>query len=200
MSGPSVALGIDLGTSGIRAALVAASGDPIALHRAPFAPERSEVPLFAPEYGVCSHRLGERGLAGGASNSGGAALAGHSGPEEVARLGALIDPKRPSRPGAGERFPIADPALASRTAPRPADDAAFRHGLLEGIARIEVMGYRRLRDLGGPALASLRSVGGGARNPIWSALRARVLGVPLGASGAQQAAFGAAMLALRAVA
>lgn len=32
--------------------------------------------------------------------------------------------------------------------PRPADDAAFLHGLLEGMARIEALGYERLAALG----------------------------------------------------
>jgi hypothetical protein len=37
--------------------------------------------------------------------------------------------------------------------------------MLEGIAGIEALGYRRLKELGAPALRSVRSVGGGARNP-----------------------------------
>jgi D-ribulokinase len=162
-------------------------------------------PLTAPEFGVYSHRLGGIWLAGGASNSGGAALARHFDAASLARLSARIDPSRPSGldyyplPSAGERFPRADAALAPRETPRPADDAAFPHGLLEGIARIEALGYRRLAELGAPALRSVRGVGGGARNAVWGAIRARVLGVPLVPAASEEAAVGAAALALRAL-
>jgi sugar (pentulose or hexulose) kinase len=162
-------------------------------------------PLFAPDYGVYSHRLGDLWLAGGASNSGGAVLAQHFAPDRIAALSAHIDPLKPTPldyyplPAPGERFPIADPALAPRITPRPDDDAAFLHGLLEGIARIEALGYQRLRDLGGPPLVSLRSVGGGARNAAWSAIRARILGIPLAPARSEEAAVGTAILALRAL-
>lgn len=165
----------------------------------------SDAPLFAPQFGIYSHRLGERWLAGGASNVGGAVLAAHFEPAALTRLSAAIDPAVESpldyypllRPG--ERFPIADPALAPRLAPRPDDDAAFLHGLLEGIARVEALGYRRLAELGGPALVAVRSVGGGARNAAWTAIRARVLGVSMRPAAAEQAAAGTARLALAAL-
>lgn len=163
----------------------------------------SERPVAAPDYGVYSHRMGEFWLAGGASNSGGRALARHFDPAALARLSAAIDPASPSGldyyplPGPGERFPIADPALAPRETPRPAEDAAFLHGLLEGIARIEALGYRRLAELGAPPLRSVRSLGGGAGNAAWTAIRARQLGVPMLPALSGEAAVGAALLAAR---
>ncbi|MEO1470874.1 MAG: FGGY family carbohydrate kinase, partial [Pseudomonadota bacterium] len=78
----------------------------------------SDRPVFAPEYGIYSHRIGDLWLAGGASNTGGGALAAHFAPDEIARLSATIDPARPTGldyyplPRPGERFPIADPDLA----------------------------------------------------------------------------------------
>jgi hypothetical protein len=45
-----------------------------------------------------------------------------------------------------EQRPGADPHMAPREAPRPADDVRFLHGLLERIARIEALGYRRLAN------------------------------------------------------
>ncbi|MDE3175204.1 MAG: carbohydrate kinase, partial [Pseudomonadota bacterium] len=42
---------------------------------------------------------------------------------------------------------------------------------------------------------SVRSVGGGARNPAWTRIRARVLGVALLAPRSDEAAYGAALLA-----
>lgn len=162
----------------------------------------SDAPLFAPQFGIYSHRLGDRWLAGGASNVGGAVLAAHFEPAALARLSAAIDPAVESpldyypllRPG--ERFPIADPTLVPRVTPRPDDDAEFLHGLLEGIARVEALGYRRLAELGGPPLIAVRSVGGGARNAAWTAIRARVLSVSMRPVAAEQAAVGTARLAL----
>lgn len=162
----------------------------------------SERPVFAPQYGVYSHKLLGRWLPGGASNTGGAVLLAHFSPDALAALSARIDPATDSgldyypltRPG--ERFPIADPALAPVLTPRPADDAAFLHGLLEGMARVEAMAYARLAELGGGALAAVRTVGGGARNPTWTALRARRLGVPMREPASEEAAVGAARLAL----
>ncbi len=164
----------------------------------------SNAPVAARQFGIYSHRMGDRWLPGGASNTGGAALARHFDADALARLSAAIDPARDSGfdyyplPGPGERFPIADPNLAPRETPRPADDAAFLHGLLEGIARIEALAYRRLAELGAPPLTSLRTVGGGARNPAWTALRARILGVPLAPARSEEAAVGTAGLALQA--
>jgi hypothetical protein len=166
----------------------------------------SDTPVFTPEYGIYSHRLGQRWLAGGASNSGGAALARHFDAATLESLSARIDPAVDSGldyyplPVPGERFPIADPALPPRETPRPTDDALFLHALLEGITRIEALGYRRLAELHAPAVASLRTVGAGARNPAWTALRARILGVPMPPARSAEAAVGVAMLALGAVA
>jgi sugar (pentulose or hexulose) kinase len=162
-------------------------------------------PIFSAEHGVYSHRLGDRWLVGGASNSGGAALARHFSAGELAALSARIDPRRESGldyyplPCTGERFPVADPRITPRETPRPADDSTFLQGLLEGIARIEALGYRRLADLGAPPLASVRTVGGGARNEIWTAIRHRTLGVDLLPARSEEAAVGTATLALAAV-
>ncbi len=162
-------------------------------------------PLFDPKAGIYSHRLGERWLAGGASNTGGAVLAAFFDAERMRALEPLVDPERDSgldyypllRPG--ERFPIADPALEPRLSPRPDDDAAFFQGMLEGIARIEALGYRRLEELGGPAPLRVLTVGGGARNAPWQRIRERLLGTTVLRAPSQEAAVGAARLARLAV-
>ncbi len=87
-------------------------------------------------------------------------------------------------------------SVCPRLAPRPADDGRFLHGLLEGIGRIEALGYRRLAELGAPTPIRLRTVGGGADNTGWTAIRARLLGVPLAPARATEAAIGTALLAL----
>jgi D-ribulokinase len=164
----------------------------------------SRKPLFAPAYGLYSHRIGDFWLAGGASNSGGSVLAQYFSSTELAELEAKLDADRPTQldyyplPAPGERFPIADPDLQPRLRPRPAEDAVFLQGLLEGIAAIEALGYRRLAELGGPPLISVRAVGGGARNTKWTQIRSRALQVPFLTAMSEEAAVGTALLALRA--
>jgi D-ribulokinase len=160
-------------------------------------------PVWAPEFGVYSHRLGDLWLIGGASNTGGAVLRRYFDDAAIERLTQGIRPDAPTGldyyplPGPGERFPVNDPALPPRLAPRPADDLRFFHGLLEGMARIEAEGYRRLQALGAPAPRRVMTIGGGAGNRGWTRIRERLLGVPVTRAAAQEAAFGAALLALR---
>jgi sugar (pentulose or hexulose) kinase len=128
-------------------------------------------------------------------------LLAHFDAGQIAALSARIDPETDSGfdyyplPKPGERFPIADPALAPRLTPRPDDDARFLHGLFDGIAGIEALAYQRLAELGAPRLARLRSLGGGAANPVWTRLRARRLQVPFVAPLSDEAAYGSALLA-----
>ena len=162
----------------------------------------SDRPVFSVAQGIYSHRLGDRWLAGGASNSGGAALLAHFTAEQMAALTPHLRPDRPTGlgyyplPSPGERFPIADPALQPCVSPRPPDDAAFFQGLLEGIAGIEAMGYERLAALGASPLRRVITIGGGARNDAWTAIRTRRLGVPVSVAEQTGAAFGTALLAL----
>ena len=162
----------------------------------------SDRPIFAPEHGIYSHRLGDKWLAGGASNSGGAVLLQHFSREALQRLTPLLQPDSPtgldyyplSKPG--ERFPHADPRFPARLTPRPADDVLFLQAMLEGMSRIEQQGWQRLHELGAPYPQTLRTVGGGSGNPAWMQMRARLIGAPLVASRHTEAAFGAALLAL----
>ena len=157
----------------------------------------------APEYGIYSHRIGSFWLAGGASNTGGAVIRALVGDDDhLAKLAAQIDPKRPTGLDyypltcPGERFPINDPDHAPRHTPRPDDEALFFQAILEGITQIEKAGYDRLQTLGAPPLRSVRTVGGGAKNPAWTEMRKEALGVPFLQSRATEAAVGAAMLVL----
>ncbi|MDR6294393.1 sugar (pentulose or hexulose) kinase [Inquilinus ginsengisoli] len=154
------------------------------------------------DHGVYSHRMGDRWLVGGASNSGGAVIAQLFGRDRLPELTAALRPDRPTGlsyyplPKPGERFPVADPNLPPVLEPRPADDAVFFQGVLEGIAAIEARAYRLLVELGAPAMASLRSVGGGAANAGWTEIRRRQLGVPFLPALSEDAAEGTARLAL----
>lgn len=162
----------------------------------------SATPLFAPQYGVYSHRLNDMWLAGGASNTGGKVLAHYFPVDEIKRLTPQIDPA--SETGLdfypllapGERFPIFDPGLQPRMTPRPTSDASFLQAIFEGIAAVESLGYARLVELGAPPLRSVRTVGGGAGNPAWTEIRRRKLGVAFLAAQSDEAAAGTARLAL----
>lgn len=163
----------------------------------------SDSPIFAPEYGIYSHRLGEQWLAGGASNSGGNVLLSFFTPDEMAALSLQIDPDVPTGldyyplAKAGERFPVSDPDLPPRLTPRPPEDARFLQGLFEGMSDIEALAFARLAELGGPKLGSLRSVGGGAQNTVWTHIRQNRLGIPFLPATSVEAAFGTALLARR---
>jgi len=100
---------------------------------------------------------------------------------------------------AGDRFPINDPNLPPRLAPRPPNNVEFLHGLLEGISRIEAQGYGLLQELGAEQLSSVYTAGGGAVNTKWSEMRRRYLQVPVEASVHKEAAYGSALLAMRGV-
>ena len=163
----------------------------------------ADQPLYAPEYGIYSHRLGDRWLVGGASNSGGAVLQAYFTAAEIERLSSLINIDEPTGLdyypllANGERFPANDPALAPRLQPRPTDDVLFYQGILEGIATIEVRGYQKLAELGIPWPKRIITTGGGASNAPWRTMRARLANIPVTAATHQQAAYGTALLALK---
>ena len=163
----------------------------------------SDKPVFAPQYGIYSHRINDHWLAGGASNSGGAVLKAFFSVDEIVALSERIDPHSDTGldyyplPQKGERFPYNDPQLSPRLEPRPSNDAEFLQGLLEGITHIEHRGYQLLSELGAPYPTSIRTVGKGARNANWSSMRARILETTLINARNQDAAFGSALLAKR---
>jgi len=161
----------------------------------------SDTRVESTEYGVYSHWFGDRWLAGGASNAGGAVLRQFFDDRQLAALSETIDPAVASPldylplPRAGERFPVNDPSLAPRLTPRPADDAEFLHGLLESLARIEARGYGLLTELGASPVCRVETAGGGARNPVWTRIRQRLLDVPVTRAAHTEAAYGVALLA-----
>lgn len=162
-------------------------------------------PIFAPELGIYSHRIGDRWLAGGASNCGGNTLRQFFTLAQLAALEPRLQPALPTGtdyyplPSMGERFPVADAKMAPRLTPRPADDATFLQGIYEALVRVECQGYARLAELGGPTLRSVRHAGGGAKSLAWMSLRAHALRVPLLPAWSEEAAAGTARLAWRAL-
>lgn len=153
-------------------------------------------------YGIYSHRLGDLWLVGGASNTGGAVLRQLFSDAELSTLSHQIDPTVPSPmiyyplPKPGERFPTADPNLQPCLSPRPDDDVAFLHGLLESMARIEAEGYGKLQALGATPLRRVMTAGGGANNEAWRLIRQRRLQLPTEMAHQGEAAYGTAQLAM----
>ena len=164
----------------------------------------SQSPVESFASGIYSHRFGDRWLVGGASNTGGAVLQHFFSETELQDLSAQMTPEQASplhyypllKPG--ERFPVNDPTLLPQLSPRPADPVAFLHGLLESMARIETQGYQYLQDLGAPSLTHVYTAGGGAKNTAWTVIRQRLLGVPVHPSQHPDAAYGTALLSLKA--
>ena len=117
----------------------------------------SDSPVSAPEFGIYSHRLWNNWLTGGASNSGGAVLKHFFPADTIAALSERVEPATDSGLAyypllePGERFPVNDPAQPPCLSPRPADDALFLQGMLEGIAAHRsprlppIAGVRRVR-------------------------------------------------------
>ena len=163
-----------------------------------------EQPIQGP--GISCHRLAGRWLVGGASNAGGGVLRRFFSDGQLEELSRQIDPRQPSGlclrplPGPGERFPVDDPALEPVLEPRPVSDCLYLQGLLEGLAAIEAAGWRRLQELGAPPVERVISLGGGARNSQWRAIRQRLLGVPVLNRPKLSAAEGMARLAATALA
>ncbi|HIQ41083.1 MAG TPA: carbohydrate kinase [Sulfurivirga caldicuralii] len=160
----------------------------------------SQRPVFAYQYGLYSHRLPRGWLVGGASNAGGKVLLQHFSLAEIQRLTPRLQPDKPTGlnyyplPDKGERFPINDSNLEPTIHPVPEDRARFLQGLLEGLVKIESMGYRRLIELGATAPQRIFCAGGGCDNPVWMQLRRQALPAPLAKSASGDAAYGVTRL------
>lgn len=154
-------------------------------------------------FGVYSHRLDDKWLVGGASNTGGAVLRQIFTDEQLEKLSEQINPMEASildyypLQAVGERFPAADPNMVPRLHPRPKSDVEYLHGILESIARIEAKAYRLLKDLGATQVEEVFTAGGGSKNEKWMKIRERVLNLPVSRAIQTEAAYGAALLALK---
>jgi sugar (pentulose or hexulose) kinase len=167
----------------------------------------SEFPVFAPEYGVYSHRLGDLWLTGGASNAGGAVLLKYFTLEQLKHMTPKLKPAQPTGMdmyplcSPGERFPENDPDMPPRMPDfpenSPGEQLRYFQGILESIAKIEYRGYRLLEKLGAPYPSSIRTAGGGSTNTAWTEIRTRTLKVPIIQPQYSEAAYGTALLAKR---
>lgn len=170
----------------------------------------SDKPVFAPEYGVYSHRLNlaeknNTWLVGGASNSGGNVLLEFFNQQQLDEMTPKLHPEHLNNYNyyplvkQGERFPFADSKKEPQLTPRPSSDVEFMQGILEGIADIEALAYQRLAELGTPEVRVIRTAGGGSKNEAWSQIRQIKLGVEMVDLSLpheySEAAYGSAILA-----
>ena len=161
----------------------------------------SKTKVSASESGIYSHRLGQLWLTGGASNTGGAVLKHFFDEQQLEDLSRQIDADIVSpleyypllKPG--DRFPVNNPNLLPQLEPRPKNSVEFLHGLLEGMSRIEKLGYQKLQELGAERLTHVYTAGGGAKNAAWYKIRQRHLQIPVSKASNTQAAYGTALLA-----
>ncbi len=154
-----------------------------------------------PSGAVYSHR-GPDGtwFPGGASNTGGEALAAHTAEDLTAldgaaeRRGESSVVRYPLR-REGERFPFVAPEARGFTLGTPADRVDAYRADLEGVALIERLGYEHLGRLGVTVGDEIRTAGGGSRSDLWLRIRASALRRPLRRVRRGDTAFGAAVLA-----
>ena len=161
----------------------------------------SNKPVFSTEHAVYSHRVGRYWLAGGTSNTGWQVLLQYFDTQQMVEMSRQLNPDQFTGldyyPLAqiGERFPVYDPKMPPRLEPLPGDSLSFFQGVLEGISRIEGLGYQALAKLGAPTVTQVYSVGPGSENPAWQRIRERILQVEVKRGHFPSAAHGAALLA-----
>ncbi len=163
----------------------------------------AEQPVFAPQYGIYSHRFANHWLTGGASNSGGRVLRQFFSQRQLDEMTPELQPEEPTGlhyyplPASGERFPVNDSNKPAILTPRPDNDRLFFQAILEGISEIEYQGYQKLAKLGAGKVNKVFTCGGGNNNLAWRKIRELKLGVPVLLATQTEASYGCALLALQ---
>jgi sugar (pentulose or hexulose) kinase len=138
-------------------------------------------------------------LPGGASNTGGEALASfRSELRELDRAAAARGPATcVAYPLArvGERFPFLEPTARGFVVGAPVDEVDAYRAALEGVAFVERLAYEHLAALGARAEGPIATAGGGSQSEVWNRIRATALERPLVVPATPTSAFGAAVLA-----
>jgi xylulokinase len=80
----------------------------------------------------------------------------------------------------GERFPIADGSKEPILEPKPKSRQEYLKAILQGISKVERMGYDTLGNLGAnpPFPTVIMTTGGGSKNEKWLQMRQRLLMQP----------------------
>jgi len=161
----------------------------------------SDKPIFNKEFGIYSHRLGDKWLAGGASNVGGKIIKELFN-DKIDILSEQLDPNNLLNLNyyplaqTGERFPINDPNKSPVLTPRPTSETEFFQAVLEGITGVEKLSYEKIVEIGGSYPETIFTIGGGGKNKKWNEIRKKILNVELKVPLSNDAAFGSALLAM----
>ena len=151
--------------------------------------------------GITMHRVNGNWICGGSSNTGCGVLSKFFSDLEIKELSQQINPRKKTNlnylplNSPGERFPTNDPHLKPIINPRPVSDALFLHGLLEGLAEIELKGWQKIETLSGYFPKRIITIGGGSKNPQWKSIREKTLKIPI-INSKKSTSFGSALIAL----
>ena len=155
------------------------------------------------EKGITAHRVSGDWICGGASNAGCGILSQFFSDKEIKELSRQINTSKNTSLNLlplnckGERFPIDNPNLKPILGPRPVSDSLYLHALFEGLAKIELKGWEKLKDLTGSLPKKIITVGGGSKNPQWRKIRENIINIPI-VSCQKTTSFGTALLAIKA--
>ncbi len=138
---------------------------------------------------------------GGAGNVGGLCLNLWFGKENFDRLNELVPGVTPTGnivyplTTTGERFPFVRPDAEKFEIIRKDDEASRYAGTMEGVGYYERLCFDTLAALGCEVGDEITIAGGAAKAPVWSQIRANILGKRLMEPRIVEAAFGSAIVA-----
>lgn len=158
--------------------------------------------LRDPEGAVYSHRHPDGGwLPGGASNTGAGSLARRFSAAELEALEEQAFDRGPAKTvvypltARGERFPFVRPDARGFELRERRDELDLYLAILEGVAFVERLCFRRIEDLGARITGPVALTGGASGSRFWSQLRADVLNRTVFIPYSAEPAVGMAMLA-----
>ena len=73
----------------------------------------------------------------------------------------------------------------------------YLQALLEGLARIELKGWEKLKEITGTFPKKIVTIGGGSKNPQWRAIREKIIDIPI-VTCKKTTSYGSALLAMNA--
>lgn len=138
---------------------------------------------------------------GGAGNAGGLCLNQWFGADRFEVLNAKVPSFVPTGnliyplTAPGERFPFVKQDAEAFFLLKNEDEAARYAGTMEGVGYVERLCYDTLSSLGCEIGEELAITGGAVKAPVWSQIRANILGKRLLQPEIAEAAFGSAMIA-----
>ena len=153
------------------------------------------------EKGITTHRVCNNWVCGGASNAGCGILSKFFSDSEIRELSRQINTSKKTSlnllplNSKGERFPINNSNLEPIIGPRPVSDSLYLHALFEGLANIELKGWKKMQEFTGSLPKKIITVGGGSKNPQWRKIREKIINIPI-ISCKKTTSFGTALLAI----